>query len=67
MTTISKCYLLPAVVVICRRNRKHTKKEKINSIALNKINCHRKFLLITYHFILSMTESIEPNIKLSET
>lgn len=38
------------------------KKEKMNSSALNKINCDRKLLIITTHFILCMRESIKQNI-----
>ena len=41
-----------------------TKKKKINSSAFNKMNCERKFLVIIYHFILCMRESIEQNIEL---
>ena len=62
MIVINKCCLLPAVLVTFRRNRRH-KKEKMNSSALNKMNCDRKFLVIIYHFILCMRESIEQNMK----
>ena len=41
-----------------------TKKKKINSSAFNKMNYERKFLVIIYHFILCMRESIEQNIEL---
>ena len=50
MTAINKAYLLPSVLVIFRGNRRRIE-EKLDSSALNKMDCDRKLLVITFERI----------------